>query len=69
MRGIRTAFRSAGFPVLVVDRSKVQSIDPQTHQVTFNADSGSLQQGAIIDTPAVAELSGGGDPEIVDRHK
>jgi hypothetical protein len=55
----------AGFPVLVVDQSKVQSIDPQTHQVTFNADSGSFQQGAIVDTPAVADLNGDGRPEIV----
>jgi hypothetical protein len=55
----------AGFPVLVVDQSKVQSVDPQTHQVTFKADSGSFQQGAIIDTPAVADLSGDGEPEIV----
>jgi hypothetical protein len=43
----------------------VQSIHPQTHQVTFAAGSGSFQQGSIVDTPAVAELSGGGDPEIV----
>ena len=34
----------SGFPVLVVDPTKVQSIDPQTHQVTFKADSGSLSK-------------------------
>jgi subtilase family protein/VCBS repeat protein len=55
----------AGFPVLVVDPTKVQSIDPQTHQVTFKPSSGSFQQGAIIDTPAVADLNGDGKPEIV----
>jgi hypothetical protein len=54
-----------GFPVLVVDPTKVQSIDPQTHQVTFKTGSGSFQQGAIIDTPAVADLNGDGKPEIV----
>jgi hypothetical protein len=54
-----------GFPVLVVDPTKVQATDPQTHQVTFKADSGSFQQGAIIDTPAVADLNGDGEPEIV----
>ncbi|MGH2982356.1 MAG: FG-GAP repeat domain-containing protein, partial [Solirubrobacterales bacterium] len=54
-----------GFPVLVVDPAKVESVDPQTHQVTFRADSGSLQQGAIIDTPAVADLIGDEGPEIV----
>ena len=60
----------AGFPVLVVDPSKVQSIDPTTHQVTFNANAGSEQQGAIVDTPAVGDLDGAASgpdslPEIV----
>jgi hypothetical protein len=60
----------SGFPVLVVDPSKVQSIDPDTHQVTFNANAGSDQQGAIVDTPAVGDLDGassgpGALPEIV----
>ena len=55
----------SGFPVLVVDPSKVQAIDPQTHQVTFKTDSGSFQQGAIVDTPAIADLNGDGDREIV----
>jgi hypothetical protein len=55
----------SGFPVLVVDPSKVQSIDPQTHQVTFRTDSGSYQQGAMVDTPAVGDLNGDGKPEIV----
>jgi Subtilase family len=60
----------AGFPVLVVDPSKVQSIDPATHQVTFNANAGSEQQGAIVDTPAVGDLDGAASgpealPEIV----
>jgi Subtilase family/FG-GAP-like repeat len=55
----------AGFPVLVVDPSKAQSVDPQTDQVTFKSDSGSYQQGAIVDTPAVGDLNGDGKPEIV----
>jgi hypothetical protein len=54
-----------GFPVLVVDPAKVQSVDPDTHQVTFNPDAGSFNQGAIIDTPAVGDLTGDGLPEIV----
>jgi hypothetical protein len=53
----------AGFPVLVVDPAKVSSIDAQTHRVGFVP--GSFQQGAIIDTPAVANIAGGDDPEIV----
>jgi Subtilase family/FG-GAP-like repeat len=56
----------SGFPALVVDRSKVASIDPATHQVTFNEQAGaSLMQGAIVDTPAVGDLNGDGRPEIV----
>jgi hypothetical protein len=43
----------------------VQSVHPQTHQVTFKPDSGSFQQGAIVDTPAVADLNGDGKREIV----
>jgi hypothetical protein len=60
----------AGYPVLVVDPSKLQSIDPDTHQVTFNANAGSEQQGAIVDTPAVGDLDGAASgpdalPEVV----
>jgi hypothetical protein len=55
-----------GFPAIVVDSSKVASIDPQTHAVTFNSNAGrALNQGAIIDTPAVGDLTGDGTPEIV----
>ena len=54
-----------GFPVLVVDPTKVQSVDPTTHAVTFKPDSAALMQGAIIDTPAVADLNNNTRPEIV----
>ena len=54
-----------GFPLLVVDPSKVAWVDPQTDQVTFKADAGSRMQGAIVDTPAIADLDGDGRPEIV----
>ncbi len=55
-----------GFPVLVVDETKVESVDPATHQVTFNAGAGeSLQQGPIVDTPAVGDISGDSRPEII----
>ena len=60
-----------GYPVLVVDRGKVAAggIDPRTHAVSFDpAKTGDrLNQGAIVDTPAVANISGGADspPEIV----
>src|SRR5918992_1269700 len=58
--------RVAGSPALVVDGSKVESVDPATHQVAFNEQAGeSLMQGAIVSTPAVGDLTGDGRPEIV----
>src|SRR5205085_4820252 len=56
----------SGFPVLVVDPSKVASVNPTTHKVDFNKNAGTtLQSGAIIDTPAVGDLNGKGKPAIV----
>jgi hypothetical protein len=56
----------AGFPVLVIDRSKISAIDPQTHAPTFRSGIGEEDdQGAIIDTPALGDLDGDGKPEIV----
>jgi hypothetical protein len=55
-----------GWPVLAVDRSKVESIDAVTHQVTFKADAGArFDQGAIVATPAVGDLDRDGTPEVV----
>ncbi|MEA2439713.1 MAG: hypothetical protein QOH76_1137, partial [Thermoleophilaceae bacterium] len=47
-----------GYPLLVIDRTKVSSIDPQTHAPSFKAGTGNLNQGAIVDTPAVGDLTG-----------
>jgi hypothetical protein len=56
----------SGFPVMVIDKSKISAIDSQTHAPTFNASAGAeLDQGAIIDTPAVGDIDGDGKPEIV----
>ena len=55
----------AGFPVLVVDPNKVQAVDPTSHRVTFRADSGVKDGGELVSTPAVADLTGDGRPEIV----
>jgi hypothetical protein len=59
----------SGFPALLVDLTKVSSIDPETHAVRFNeavvGDPDDEQQGAIIDTPAVGDVGGDGKPEIV----
>ncbi len=55
-----------GFPMLVVDRSKVASIDPDTHAVKFKDGVGAeFNQGAIVDTPAVGDITGDDKPEIV----
>ncbi|MEA2391675.1 MAG: hypothetical protein QOK31_1784, partial [Solirubrobacteraceae bacterium] len=57
----------SGFPVLVVDRTKLGSIDPNSHAVNFDpAKAGEeLDQGAIVDTPAVGNITGDARPEIV----
>jgi hypothetical protein len=57
-----------GFPVTVVDRSKITAIDPVTNAPTFKPDATigeALNQGAIIDTPALADITGDGKPEII----
>jgi len=55
-----------GFPVLVVDETKVESVDPASHAVRFRADAGqALDQGGIVDTPSVADISGDERPEII----
>jgi hypothetical protein len=55
-----------GWPVLVVNPSKVASIDPNTDQITFTATSGVEQGTKIMDTPAIGNLSGGsGPPDVV----
>jgi len=54
-----------GYPELVVDRTKVKAIDPVTHAVTFDDVKvpDDLDQGAIVDTPAVGNLVGDERPE------
>jgi hypothetical protein len=54
-----------GFPAMVVDREKISAVDPTTHVPTFKPMSDDLNQGSIIDTPAVGDLNGDGKPEIV----
>jgi hypothetical protein len=55
-----------GYPVLVIDRSKISAIDSQTHAPTFAGGIGAeWNQGSIVDTPAVGDLTGDGKPEIV----
>ncbi len=54
-----------GFPVLVVDGTKVASVEPDTHAINFSDGGNRLNQGAIVDTPAVGDITGDGRPEIV----
>jgi hypothetical protein len=58
-----------GFPVLVVDPGKVAAINPTTHAVDFDETKtgDQLNQGSIVDTPAIGNLDGDPDspPEIV----
>jgi hypothetical protein len=54
-----------GFPVLVVDPTKVGSVDPVTHRVTFNDGGDELDSGGIVDTPAVGDIGGDERPEII----
>ncbi|MGH7894441.1 MAG: hypothetical protein ACREQL_07215, partial [Candidatus Binatia bacterium] len=57
-----------GWPVLVVDRTQMASIDPDTHHVVPKLVDGepvALQGTKIISTPAVGPLRGDGKPVIV----
>ena len=56
-----------GYPVLVVDHSKLGSVDPVTHAVTFDPEKlgDPLNQGAIVHTPAVGDITGDARPEVV----
>lgn len=54
-----------GFPRLVVDMSRVATVDPTTNKVTFKTGSNVAQGSKLLDTPAVGALSGSGRPDIV----
>jgi hypothetical protein len=54
-----------GFPVLVADMSKVAAVDPVTNHLTFRKGVSELNQGKLVDTPAVGDIDGDGKPEIV----
>ncbi|MDQ1520366.1 MAG: hypothetical protein QOI55_1439, partial [Actinomycetota bacterium] len=55
----------AGFPVLVVDHSKVSAIDPTTNRVTFTASSGVTEGGELLTTPTLADLNGDHRAEVI----
>ena len=55
----------AGFPVQIVDPAKVAAIDLATGKVTFALDSGVRDGGEIIAAPALGDVDGDGDMDIV----
>ena len=57
--------RVDGFPVLAVDPNMVESVDPDSHHVTFRSPEGTGIGGELIATPALGDLDGDGHPEIV----
>jgi hypothetical protein len=58
-----------GFPVLVVDQERMQSVDPVTHKVVWKDASGGGKVGSIgtklVGSPSVGDLDGDGQLEIV----
>jgi hypothetical protein len=54
-----------GWPVLVVDPSEVQSIDPTTNEVTFLPSSNVDIGTELVDTPAIGSLTGKGLPQVI----
>lgn len=55
-----------GWPVLVVDPSKVKSVNPVTNKVTFKASAKPDQGSKLVSTPAIGNLDGGsGPPDVV----
>jgi len=55
----------AGWPVLVIDPSKVSAVDPTTNHVTFAAGANPDQGTELLDTPAIGALSGSGSPDVI----
>lgn len=54
-----------GWPVLVVDPTKVQSVAPGTHQITFKPDAGVLSGTPFLVSPALGDINGDGWLEVV----
>jgi hypothetical protein len=59
----------SGFPVLMIDRTMMEQIDPVTHKVTpkrnERGESVALQGTKILSAPAVGDIDGDGQLEII----
>jgi hypothetical protein len=55
----------AGWPVLIRDPAKVQSVDPVTHKITFKAGAGQRIGSKIIVPPSLGDLDGDGILEVL----
>ncbi len=54
-----------GWPAMLRDPSRVASVDPVTDEVTMKPDARTLMGSKIIRSPAVGDLDGDGDLEVV----
>jgi hypothetical protein len=55
----------AGWPVLLRDPSKVDSVDPVSHRITFKTDAKPFYGRQVITTPTIADINGDGRPEVL----
>ncbi len=54
-----------GWPVLLKDPTKVESVDPVTNEVTLKADANGLMGTKILVPPSLGDLDGDGDLEVL----
>jgi hypothetical protein len=55
----------AGWPVLLRDPTKVASVDPVSHRITFKADAAPKYGRQVITTPTLADINGDGKLEVL----
>jgi len=53
-----------GWPVLLRDPAKVESVDPVTHRVTYTDDAEARFGRKVLATPSVGDVDGDGDLEV-----
>ena len=53
-----------GWPVMLRDPTKVASIDPVSHRITFKPDANVLYGKQVLATPTIGDVNGDGVPEV-----